>query len=144
MNLPLFDKIQSRIAISKRMGMDTVKQNRDGASRKVADPRLAQIAAKLRKIRERMNLTREQFCEPLNENSEYWGMIERGVQPISLGKLLQVCEVYHIPIEDVVKLDYQKQDCQHLREEITALLDDCDSRQLEVIRKFITDIASTL
>ena len=50
--------------------MDTVKQNRDGASRKVADPRLAQIAAKLRKIRERMNLTREQFCEPLNENSE--------------------------------------------------------------------------
>ena len=66
------------------------------------------------------------------------------MHPISLGKLLQVCEVYDIPIEDVVKLDYQKQDCQHLRTEIMALLDECDCHQLEIIRKFITDIASTL
>lgn len=140
----LFDKINLKIATLKRMGKDTVNQNREPMKRKSADSRIKQIAAKLRKIRERKNLTREQFCEPLKENSEYWGLIERGVHPISLGKLLQVCEVYDIPIEDVVKLDYQKQDCQHLRTEIMALLDECDCHQLEIIRKFITDIASTL
>lgn len=121
-----------------------MNQNRDPEKKKSADTQVTQIAARLRKIRERKNLTREQFCEPLNENSEYWGLIERGVHPISLSKLLQVCEVYHIPIEDVVKLDYQKQDCQQLRDEITSLLDGCDCRQLEVIRKFICDIALSL
>ena len=42
------------------------------------DEKVAKIAAKLRKIRELKNLTREQFCERLGENVEYWGKIERG------------------------------------------------------------------
>lgn len=68
----------------------------------------------------------------------------RGEQPISLGKLLQACEFYHIPLEDVVKLEYQETDCQPLRSKITALLDECDHHQLEVIQKFISEIALTL
>lgn len=71
------------------------------------DERAKRIARKLRKIRELKGLTREKFCEPLGENSDYWGLIERGEQPISLPKLLQVCEVYQIPIESVVVLDYK-------------------------------------
>ena len=102
------------------------------------------IARTLRKIRELKGLTREKFCEPLGENSDYWGLIERGEQQISLSKLLQVCEVYHIPIESVVELDYQKQDDSLLREEISGLLSQCSGRQLEVIRKFILDIAATI
>ena len=35
------------------------------------DPRLRDTAARLRKIREMKGLTREKFCEPLGENSEY-------------------------------------------------------------------------
>ena len=50
-------------------------------------------------VRELKGLTREKFCESLVENSEYWGLIERGEQAISLVKLLQVCETY----EDVYK-----------------------------------------
>ena len=42
-------------------------------------------------VRELKGLTREKFCESLVENSEYWGLIERGEQAISLVKLLQVC-----------------------------------------------------
>lgn len=81
------------------------------------DERAKRIARKLRKIRELKGLTREKFCEPLGENSDYWGLIERGEQPISLPKLLQVCEVYQIPIESVVVLDYQVQDNGRVREE---------------------------
>lgn len=102
------------------------------------------IALKLRKIRELKGLTRETFCEPLGENSEYWGMIERGEQSISLVKLLQVCGVYNIPIETVVDLDYIEQDDSVLRKDIVKLLDQCKGKQLEVIRKFIKDIAITL
>ena len=83
-------------------------------------------------------------CEPLGENSDYWGLIERGEQPISLPKLLQVCEVYQIPIESVVVLDYQVQDNGRVREDIDGLLGQCNEYQLEVIRKFISDIAMTL
>ena len=108
------------------------------------DEKVAKIAAKLRKIRELKNLTREQFCERLGENVEYWGKIERGEQTISLGKLLQVCEVYHIRIEEIITLDFQEQDTQQLRDSIVALLDECDYHQLEITHKFITDIAKAL
>lgn len=108
------------------------------------DESVKRIARKLRKIREVKGLTREKFCEPLGENSDYWGLIERGEQSISLTKLLQVCEVYHIPIEQVVKLDYQTEDDTPLRRDIDELLKQCSGYQLEVIRKFISDIAMTL
>ena len=108
------------------------------------DERAKRIARKLRKIRELKGLTREKFCEPLGENSDYWGLIERGEQPISLPKLLQVCEVYQIPIVSVVVLDYQIQDNGRVREDIDGLLGQCNEYQLEVIRKFISDIAMTL
>ena len=72
------------------------------------DEKVAEIAARLRKIHELKNLTREQFCERLGENVEYWGKSERGEQTISLGKLLQVCEVYHIRIEEIITLDFQE------------------------------------
>lgn len=108
------------------------------------DDKLKQIAFKLRKIREVKGLTRDKFCEQLGENSDYWGLIERGEQPISLAKLLQVCEVYDIPIESIVDLKYISQDDELLRKDITALLEQCKGRQLEAIKKFITDIAMSL
>lgn len=108
------------------------------------DDRVKNIAFKLRKIRELKGLTREKFCEPLGENSEYWGLIERGEQAISLVKLLQVCETYDIPIETVVDLDYQTMNDKALRAEISELLDSCKGKQLEMIKKFVEDIAMAL
>ena len=110
----------------------------------ITDDKIRQIAFRLRKIRELKGMTREAFCEPLYENSEYWGMIERGEQSISLAKLLQVCEVYHIPIEDLVDLNYSPQEDSNIRSEIITLLDHCHGKQLDVIRKFIADIALAL
>lgn len=108
------------------------------------DEKLKRIAFKLRKIRELKGLTREKFCEPLGENSDYWGLIERGEQPISLTKLLQVCEMYDIPLESVVDIESVEQDDARLKSEIAGLLEQCKGRQLEAIKKFITDIAMTL
>lgn len=66
-------------------------------------------------------LTRESFCEVLDENNAYWGLVERGEQAISLAKLLQVCETYGIPIEDVVALDLIS-GFPHLSEEAVNIL----------------------
>ena len=41
-------------------------------------------------------------------------------------------------------LDYQVQDNGRVREDIDGLLGQCNEYQLEVIRKFISDIAMTL
>lgn len=118
-----------------------------GESERNINGKIKDIAVKLRRIRELKGLTRKKFCEPLGENSEYWGLIERGEQPISLVKLLQVCEVYGIPLESVVTLDYagagQTED-RNLRQHISELLNKCRGRQLEVIHKFIEDIVLSL
>lgn len=111
---------------------------------KTTEEKIKEIALRLRKIRELKGLTREKFCEPLGENSEYWGLIERGEQSISLIKLLQVCELYNIPLDKVIQLDYEIQDTVLLKAEITELLDQCSERQLELIKKFISEIAIIL
>ena len=108
------------------------------------EEQIKNIAIKLRKIRELKGLTREKFCEPLGENSEYWGLIERGEQPISLVKLLQVCETYNIPVESVIDLEYQREDDSLIKAEIVELLDQCKGKQLEIIKKFINEIVMTL
>lgn len=111
---------------------------------KMTEEKIKEIAVRLRKIRELKGLTREKFCEPLGENSDYWGLIERGEQTISLMKLLQVCEMYHISLEDAVQLDYETQDTTPLKSEITELLDQCSERQLDVVKKFISEIVMIL
>lgn len=108
------------------------------------DEIIKDIAFKLRKIREMKGLSREKFCEPLGENSEYWGMIERGEQAISLTKLLQVCKVYGIKIDSLIDLDYETPDDIALRKDIAGLLDHCKGRQLEAVKKFVEDIAMIL
>ena len=133
-NFPVSDRIKDKDKYDKRgkIILDNI------------DDRVKNIALKLRKIRELKGLTREKFCEPLGENSEYWGLIERGEQAISLVKLLQVCETYDIPIETVVDLDYQTMNDKALRAEISDLLESCKGKQLEMIKKFVEDIAMAL
>ncbi len=121
-----------------------IKEGWENNLESITDDRIREIAFRLRKIRELKGLTREAFCAPLYENSEYWGMIERGEQSISLVKLLQVCEVYHIPIEDLIDLNYSPQRDAEVKADIASLLEHCHGKQLEVIRKFIEDIALAL
>ena len=121
-----------------------IKEGWENNLESITDDRIREIAFRLRKIRELKGLTREAFCTPLYENSEYWGMIERGEQSISLVKLLQVCEVYHIPIEDLIDLNYSPQRDAEVKADIASLLEHCHGKQIEVIRKFIEDIALAL
>ena len=86
MIMSFFGTIKLKITPAGRERQDAVDNRTDETVR--------QIALRLRRIRELKGLTREKFCEPLGENYEYWGLIERGEQPISLPKLLQVCQVY--------------------------------------------------
>ena len=104
------------------------------------DIQIKEIALKLRRIRELKGLTREKFCEPLGENSDYWGLIERGEQPISLVKLLQVCETYHIPIESVIDLEMKKGNNDEVLSNIEELLSQCTEKQLDIVKKFIEEI----
>ena len=109
------------------------------------DHKIQNISFKIRKIRELKGLTREAFCEKLNENTEYWGLIERGEQAISLPKLIQVCEIYNIPIEDIIDLDFQNSpDTTTLKSDIVQLISSCNAHQLEIIKKFISEIAITI
>lgn len=108
------------------------------------DFEIKNIGFKLRKIRELKGLTRESFCDPLGENSEYWGLIERGEQSISLVKLLQVCETYNIPVESIIELNYKLPDDEKVKLEIIELLDKCKGKQLEIVKKFIEDIVLAL
>lgn len=110
------------------------------------DTTMKEIALRLRKTRELKGLTRDQFyASELGENPEYWGLIERGEQNLSLPKLILICDYYHIPINDLVDLsDTDLVNSSKLQSEISDLMKNCDVRQLEVVKKFIEDIVVLL
>ena len=110
------------------------------------DETIRNIAFKLRKYRESKGLSREAFCAGPDINPEYWGAVERGKQAISLPKLLQVCEYYHISIESLIDIDISlsTSEKESLRIEIINSLSHCSDRQLLIVQKFIEDIAMLL
>lgn len=108
------------------------------------DDIMRKAALKLRKIRELKKLSRNKFCDPMLENSEYWGQIERGDRPLSMPKFIQACVAYNIEPNELLDINYQEIDDTELRLHIQQLLSECNVKQLEIINKFIEDIALTL
>ncbi len=116
-------------------------------NKETVDALMKQIAVKIRKIRELRHMTRDQFCGELgdNWNTEYWGTVERGERNISLQKLLEICLTYNIPIESLAEFSVDKAYNAQVKNEVHGLIDEIDSsKQLEIIKKFITDIAMSI
>ena len=66
------------------------------------DDEIKKIAFRLRRFREKNNMSREEFCEKTGDNVEYWGCIERGTRSISLKKLINVCRTFHISASEFI------------------------------------------
>ena len=66
------------------------------------DDEIKKVAFRLRRFREKNNMSREEFCEKTGDNVEYWGCIERGTRSISLKKLINVCRTFHISASEFI------------------------------------------
>ena len=95
---------------------------------------LAEIGERLRKHRNELKLSREQFSELAGISSSFYGQLEVGTSQMSIDTLVSVSKALHLPLEYILfGTGYEPSD----PDPIINLIKNSDSRQLKLLEKVI-------
>lgn len=98
------------------------------------------IGDNIRKYRKLNNLTQEAFAEKLNLGTQYYAQLERGERTFTLEKIIQICNVLQINIQDIIVIEPNTtEDNQLLLEEIQMQLNTLSHSQLALVYNFIKE-----
>ena len=60
------------------------------------------IGKHIRAARNRSHMTQEAVAEAIEMSAPHYGKVERGDRPINLKRLAQLCQLFNVPLEDLV------------------------------------------
>ena len=99
------------------------------------------IAQNIKKYRLLNNMTQEELARKLYLDTQYYAQLERGERNFTIEKIINVCSLFHIGVEDIIELPSSREtDTTHLQEDITAQLKDLSYPQLLLLQKFMSEI----
>lgn len=100
----------------------------------------ASIGSNIRKYRKLNNLTQEALAEKLHLGTQYYAQLERGERNFTIEKIIQVCDVLQINIQDIIEIKPKNtKDSQLLLEEIQTQLKTLSHSQLALVSNFIKE-----
>ena len=103
-----------------------------------------EVALNIRRFRESIGMTRDEFCEKMNFDTAYWGTIERGERKINLQKMIEICEEFQIEPGYLIRLERREEDNTAKIQEIARLLSPYSLRQLSVVQRVLEDLLDNL
>ena len=87
------------------------------------------------------NMTQEMLAEQLGLDTQYYAQLERGERNFTLKRLIRLCSIFQIGIEDIIEIEpSDKQDTSELREEVSEQLKSLSNTQLRLVERFISEI----
>lgn len=99
------------------------------------------IAQNIKKYRLLNNMTQEELARKLYLDTQYYAQLERGERNFTIEKIINVCSLFHIGVENIIELPSSHEtDTTHLQEDITAQLKQLSYPQLLLLQKFISEI----
>lgn len=99
------------------------------------------IAQNVKKYRLLNNMTQEDLAQHLNLDTQYYAQLERGERNFTLQRVINVCTLFQIGIEDIVDIPCPDTDeSQNLRQALTKKINSLSRVQLLSLDKFIEDI----
>lgn len=101
------------------------------------------IAQNIKKYRLLNNMTQKELSEKLFLDTQYYAQLERGERNFSIEKIVMICSLFHIGIEDIVEIDAQTSsdnEVKQLVKELSSSLENLSYTQLQIVKKFIQDI----
>lgn len=104
---------------------------------------LKEMGQRLKKYRLQRNLTQKQVSEMLDIDEQYYGQAERGVKRLSLEKLVVFCSQFQLTLDDVIQIRTETKSPSSKEasiKEITQLLENCSSDQLELIHSLVKNM----
>ena len=99
------------------------------------------ISNNIKKYRLLNNMTQEMLAEQLGLDTQYYAQLERGERNFTLKRLIRLCSIFQIGIEDIIEIEpFDKQDTSELRDEVSEQLKSLSNTQLRLVERFISEI----
>lgn len=99
------------------------------------------IAQNIKKYRLLNNMTQEELARQLYLDTQYYAQLERGERNFTIEKIINVCSLFHIGIEDIIELPSSREtDTTDLQKQIITQLKDLSYPQLLLLQKFMSEI----
>jgi transcriptional regulator with XRE-family HTH domain len=102
------------------------------------DPK--QLGNRIKALRTSRHLSQEKLAEIAGLNGKYLGEVERGNENISILNLSRLAEALDVPLLSLITMEHER-DREKLIDELTALLEGADDRQLKLIYRIIDAVA---
>lgn len=102
----------------------------------------ATIGENMRKYREKHEYTQKTVADLLNIDPQYYGEAERGRKRLSLERMVELCTVYKISLDDLIPVSTQAEegDREGMLSQIQTVLSQCTLDQLSLIHILARDI----
>ncbi|OUP12450.1 hypothetical protein B5F35_08825 [Anaeromassilibacillus sp. An200] len=102
----------------------------------------ATIGENMRKYREKYEYTQKTVADLLNIDPQYYGEAERGRKRLSLERMVELCTVYKISLDDLIPVSTQAEegDREGILSQIQTVLSQCTLDQLSLIHILAKDI----
>lgn len=99
------------------------------------------ISQNIKKFRLINNLTQEELAGKLNLDTQYYAQLERGERNFTIEKIIHLCSIFHIGIEEIIEVETaDSQNTDLLLKQLLTELQSLSYTQLSVVKKFVTDI----
>lgn len=98
------------------------------------------ISQNIRKYRLINNMTQEELAGKLNLDTQYYAQLERGERNFTIEKIIHLCSIFHIGIEDIIEIgpsDSKNTDL--LIQRLIPELKKLSYVQLSAVEKFINE-----
>lgn len=102
----------------------------------------ATIGENMRKYREKYEYTQKTVADLLNIDPQYYGEAERGRKRLSLERMVELCTVYKISLDDLIPVSTQAEegDREGILSQIQTVLSQCTLDQLSLIHILAKDV----
>lgn len=99
------------------------------------------ISQNIKKYRLINNMTQEELAGKLNLDTQYYAQLERGERNFTIEKIIHLCSIFHIGIENIIEVSpSSSEDTELMLNHLTSKLQNLSYTQLSVVEKFITEI----
>lgn len=99
------------------------------------------IAQNIKKYRLLNNMTQEELAHHLDLDTQYYAQLERGERNFTLQRVVSICRLFHIGIEDIIDVSADGlSDTKELLQSLNRKMSSLSYVQLLSLDKFIDEI----
>lgn len=99
------------------------------------------ISQNITKYRLLNNMTHEALAGKLNLDTQYYAQLERGERNFTIEKLINLCSIFHIGIENIIEVNTaENENTKSMMNRLITELEKLSYTQLSVVERFINEI----